>query len=75
MTETQSHYMTPGNHNLKIPSKEAFHRYASDLLSKADFCTDYPTGYTVSKIASSLRWTLNNSKQKNLGGLKRNANK
>lgn len=75
MAETQSRYMTPGNHNLKIPSREEFHRYASDILSEADFCTDYPTGYTVNKIASSLRWTLNNSKQKNLGGLKRNANK
>lgn len=75
MAETQSRYMTPGNHNLKIPSREEFHRYASDILSEADFCTDYPTDYTVNKIASSLRWTLNNSKQKNLGGLKRNANK
>lgn len=75
MTETRSHYTTPGSHNLKTPSREEFHRYASDLLSEVDFCTDYPTGYTVSKIASSLRWTLNNSKQKNLGGLKRNANK
>ena len=75
MTETQSHYMTPGSHNLKIPSREEFHRYASDILSEADFCTDYPTGYTVSKIASSLRWTLSNSKQKNFGGWKRNASK
>lgn len=75
MAETQSRYMTPGNHNLKIPSREEFHRYASDILSEADFCTDYPTGYTVNKIASSLRWTLNNSKQKNLGGWKTNASK
>ena len=30
MTETQSHYTTPGNHNLRIPSREEFHRYASD---------------------------------------------
>lgn len=75
MTETQSHYMTPGNHNLEIPSREEFHKYASDILSEADFCTDYPTGYTVSKIASSLRWTANNSKQKIFGGWKRNASK
>ena len=64
MTETQSHYTTPGNHNLKTPSREEFHRYASDTLSEADFCTDYPTGYTVSKIASSLRWTKINSLNK-----------
>lgn len=75
MTETQSHYTTPGNHNLRIPSREEFHRYASDTLSEADFCTDYPTDYTVDKISSSLRWTINNSKQKNFGGGKRNARK
>ena len=64
MTETQSHYTTPGSHNLKTPSREEFHRYASDTLSEADFCTDYPTEYTVNKIASSLRWTKINSLNK-----------
>ena len=54
-TETQSHYTTPGNNNLKIPSREEFHRYASDTLSEADFCTDYPTSYTVDKMSSSIR--------------------
>lgn len=75
MTETRLHYTTPGNHNLKIPSREEFHRYASNVLSESDFCTYYPTGYTANKIASSLRWTIDNSKQKNLGGWKTNANK
>lgn len=75
MTETQSHYATPGSHNLKTPSRDEFHRYASDLLLETDFCTDYPAGYIAGKIASSLRWTINNSKQKNWGGWKKNANK
>ena len=75
MTETQSHYVTPGSHGLKTPSRDEFHRYASDLLSETDFCTDYPAGYIAGKIASSLRWTINNSKQKNWGGWKKNANK
>lgn len=75
MTETQSHYVTPGSHSLKTPSRDEFHRYASDLLSETDFCTDYPAGYIAGKIASSLRWTINNSKQKNWGGWKKNANK
>ena len=75
MTEIQSHYITPGSHNLKTPSREEFHRYAVDILSDADFCTDYPTGYTISKIASSLRWTKNNSRQKNWRGWKKNASK
>lgn len=64
MTETQSHYVTPGNHNLKVPSREEFHKNASNLLLEADFCTEYPTGYTVNKIASSLRWTKINSLNK-----------
>lgn len=67
MTETRLHYTTPGNHNLKIPSREEFHRYASNVLSESDFCAYYPTGYTANKIASSLRWTIDNSKQKNRG--------
>lgn len=75
MTEIQSHYTTPGSHNLKTPSRDEFHRYASDLLSETDFCTDYPAGYIAGKIASSLRWTINNSKQKKWGGWKKNANK
>ena len=75
MTETQSHYATPGSHNFKTPSRDEFHRYASDLLSETDFCTDYPAGYIAGKIASSLRWTINNSKQKNWGERKKNANK
>ena len=64
MTETHTHYTTPGNHNLRIPSREEFHRYASDTLSEADFCTDYPTEYAINKIASSLRWTKINSLNK-----------
>ena len=75
MTETQSHYATPGSHNLKTPSRDEFHRYASDLLSETDFCTDYHAGYIAGKIGSALRWTINNSKQKNWGGWKKNANK
>lgn len=70
MTETQSHYTTPGNHNLTTPSKEEFHRYASDILYESDFCTDYPAGYIANKISGSLRWTISNSKQKKLGGWK-----
>lgn len=65
MTETQSHYTTPGNHNMRIPSRENFNRYAVEILSEHDFCTEYPTGHAVDKVASSLRWTLNNHKYGN----------
>ena len=60
MTETHSHYITPGSHNLKVPSKDEFHRQAMEKLSIADFCTDYfpNPGYKTWKIERSLRWTL-----------------
>ena len=62
MTESQTNCMTPGNHNLKTPSREEFHRYASSILSEADFSTEYPNEYTVRRIAQSLRWTVKNAK-------------
>ena len=63
MTETQSHYTTPGNYNLRIPSRDEFHRYAVDITSELDFSTQYPSGNTVKKIAFSLDWTISNSKK------------
>ena len=77
MTETQSHYITPGNHNLHIPSRDEFHRYATDKLTDFAFCTDYPSapGSTADRIAKSLRWTVSNAKQVKHKGWKRNANK
>ena len=35
MTETQ-------RNTLRIPSREEFHRYTSNLLTEWDFCTDFP---------------------------------
>lgn len=64
MTETHTHYTTPGNHNLKVPSRDEFHRFASNLLSNADFCTDYPADYIIDKTSSALRWTIMNARNK-----------
>ena len=36
----------PNNGNLKIPSREEFHRYAMNILYESCFCTDHPTDYT-----------------------------
>lgn len=57
MTEIQAHYTTPGNHNLRIPSREEFHRYATEKLRTSDFCTETPNGYLLNKIAGSIKWT------------------
>lgn len=53
--------MTPGNHNLKIYTREEFHRYACEWLSEADFCTDFPgdPGRIINKIASAINWSQN----------------
>lgn len=53
----------PINRN-PIPTREEFHRYATDILSEADFCTNYPTGYTIDKTAKSIAWTLTTGTRK-----------
>ena len=58
---------TQKHNTLHIPTREEFHRYASNTLSKEDFCTDYP-GYVacqIDKVASSIRWTLKNQRKDN----------
>lgn len=57
-------YRTPGEENLRIPTKSEFHRYAMEKLSYEDFCTEHPTGYTAAKIATALRWTKKTAIQK-----------
>lgn len=68
MTETQTSYKKNTIHKFRIPSREYFHRFASNLLSESDFNTEYPTGYESNKVASALRWTLNNEKKRKYEG-------
>lgn len=60
----ENNYFYATHNGLPLPSRQEQHRYASDKLSEKDFCTEYATGYTINKIASSLRWTESNSKRK-----------
>ena len=64
---------TQKHNTLHIPTREEFHRYASNTLSEADFCTDHPgdAGYQVNKVASSIRWTV--SRKNNYSLSKRGA--
>lgn len=59
MTEHSTDYTTTKPHELRIPTREEFHRYAIDIIYEGDFCTNHPTppGYVADKIASSIRWT------------------
>ena len=57
MTETQSQYITPGSHNMTIPSREEFHKLAIQKLNESDFCTCTPSDNNIGRIASSITWT------------------
>lgn len=50
------------SNTLTIPTREEFHRYASNVLNENDFCTDYPgrSGYQVNRVAKSIRWSVAN---------------
>lgn len=52
----------PNNGNLRIPSREEFHRYTMNTLYESCFCMDAPTGYTIESIATAIRWTKKNAK-------------
>ena len=64
---------TQKHNTLHIPTREEFHRYASNLINEEDFCTDYPgyAGYKVNVTASALRWTV--SRKNNYSISKRGA--
>lgn len=56
MTETQ-------RNTLRIPSREEFHRYTSNLLCNSDFNTDYFSDpyFQTNRVASALNWTKKNT--------------
>jgi len=59
---TENNYFYAPHNGSPLPSRQEQHRYASDVLSERDFCTEYPTGHTINKIVGSLKWTLNTEK-------------
>ena len=58
MTEKETKHKT-----LRIPSREEFHRYTSNIITERDFCTDFQPfdGVQISKVASALLWTKRNA--------------
>ena len=64
---------TQKHNTLHIPTREEFHRYASNTLSEEDFCTDYHgyTGYQINKVVSAIKWTV--SRKNNYSLSKRGA--
>lgn len=48
---------------LQIPTREEFHRFTSNYLSKADFDTQYaPGGAQINKVITAINWTKNNER-------------
>lgn len=64
MTDTNK-YITPGSHNLQIPTEGEFHRYTSNKITISDFDTTYSNKFTVNKVAAAIKWTINNEKKRN----------
>lgn len=66
MTAISNLQTTKSNNHTTLPlySREELHRYASNILSESDFCTDYPSGWQIEQCASSLSWTCNNEKKR-----------
>lgn len=62
MKETQRNSQSTTNKHTTLPdtpSREEFHRYASNHISEYDFSTDYPgaAGSQINNVASALRFT------------------
>ena len=64
-SKTTKNYYTGGIFPA-VPSREEFHRYASNVLSLHDFETDYPPfpSHSINAAASSMGWTKGNDKNK-----------
>lgn len=58
-----NHYIPPGSNNLKIPTREEFHRYTSNYITDGDFLLYYPPdpGLQIAKIVNALSWTKRNN--------------
>lgn len=55
----------PKNQTLPIPTREEFHKFASNRLSQGDFSTACPSiGVQISKVSSAIGWTYNNERWK-----------
>lgn len=67
-SKTTKNYYTGGTFPA-IPSREEFHRYASNILNLYAFETDYPPfpSCNINAAASSIGWTKSKSNNKNKG--------
>ena len=66
---TNKNYYTGSNYDEinPMPTRPELHRYASNLLTEADFCTDYPSfeGFQTNRVVGAIEWTKKNAKNAN----------
>lgn len=72
---TNKNYYTSSNYAGRIPNREEFHRYASNLLAEGDFCTEHSSGYQISRVANALDWSKKKASKVNKGGNNGNSKK
>ena len=66
MTATKNYYTSSNYETIKpIPSREEFHKFASNLISIGDFDTDHSNGVQVQKAGDAIDWTIKKTKSKN----------
>lgn len=54
------------NCTLRIPTREEFHRYASNIISIGDFDTNHSNTHQIDKIDAAIKWTIKHSKKKGI---------
>ena len=69
MTVTKNYYTSSNYETIKpIPSREEFHKFASNELALGDFCTNHPSGYQVGRVEQAIKWTIANNRGRNQKG-------
>ena len=61
---TNRNYYTSSNYVSTAPTREEFHRYASNIININDFETDHSNGIQIEKVAISINWTIKNDKKR-----------
>lgn len=58
----KNYYLSSNYVSSNIPTREEFHRFASNELSLGDFCTNYSSGYQVNRVFKAIKWTYENNR-------------
>lgn len=62
---TGANYFYSTHNETPLPTRQEQHRFASNVLSAGDFCTEYPCGHTIERVENSLKWTIKNAEKRN----------